>query len=106
MLTQEQINCIPDELKEWNQWVGFKLISKDGWKTDKIPKNPRNGRNAQVNNSATWGTFEKALKRGPDGIGFVFTREDPYVGGDLDNCVNPETGEIDLLRLLFFKCTP
>ena len=30
-----------------------------------------------------------------DGIGFVFTPEDPYVGIDLDGARNPETGIIE-----------
>jgi primase-polymerase (primpol)-like protein len=29
-----------------------------------------------------------------DGIGFVFSSADPFVGIDLDDCRNPETGEI------------
>jgi putative DNA primase/helicase len=28
------------------------------------------------------------------GVGFVFTKDDPYAGIDLDHCRNPETGEI------------
>jgi putative DNA primase/helicase len=31
-----------------------------------------------------------------DGIGFVFSSGDPYVGIDLDKCRVPETGEIAL----------
>ncbi|RDZ39560.1 hypothetical protein C5B91_19430 [Haloferax sp. Atlit-10N] len=33
--------------------------------------------------------------RNADGIGFVFTEEDPIVGVDLDDCRNPETGDVD-----------
>ncbi|ELZ68779.1 hypothetical protein C457_10976 [Haloferax prahovense DSM 18310] len=30
-----------------------------------------------------------------DGIGFVFTQDDPIVGVDLDDCRDPETGDVD-----------
>lgn len=73
----------PDELKECNQfvcWVG----------SDKIPKNPASGKNAQSNNPATWGTFKQAIKAcetfGFDGIGFMFAP--PYFGIDLDHCMD------------------
>jgi putative DNA primase/helicase len=46
----------------------------------------------------TWRTFEEAVEaletRRYDGIGFVLCSADPFVGIDLDNCRNPETGEI------------
>jgi len=32
---------------------------------------------------------------GADGIGFVVTKNDDVVGIDLDDCVNPKTGEIE-----------
>ena len=53
MLTKAE--NIPEELKRLSQWV---CVSK----TDKIPKNPFNGKNAQANNPKTWGTFEQAVK--------------------------------------------
>ncbi|MFC6787135.1 hypothetical protein ACFQFH_15005 [Halobaculum halobium] len=47
----------------------------------------------------TWSTFEEALSTAtrPDvsGIGFVFTSDDPYVGVDLDDCRDPESGAFD-----------
>ena len=59
---------IPNELKEERNWVC--------WTTDKLPKNPHTGQNAQSNNPDTWGTFEEALnacnKYNFDGLGFVF----------------------------------
>jgi putative DNA primase/helicase len=32
-------------------------------------------------------------------VGFVFCSGDPYVGIDLDDCVDPETGQIELWAL-------
>jgi primase-polymerase (primpol)-like protein len=46
----------------------------------------------------TWRPFEeavRALETGRySGVGFVFCSADPFVGVDLDDCRNPETGEI------------
>lgn len=69
---------------------------------EKPPKKPYNPkfkeREAKPNTPTTWGSFEQALKRfeqgGFDGVGYVFSAEDPYTGIDLDNAVNPETGEL------------
>ena len=45
---------------------------------------------ARSNDSSTWDSFDKArevLQKGKaDGIGFVVTADDPYVGIDLDDC--------------------
>ncbi len=47
----------------------------------------------------TWRTFEeavRALETGEyDGVGFVFSSGDPFVGIDLDKCRDPETGELE-----------
>jgi putative DNA primase/helicase len=48
-----------------------------------------------------WATFEEAFAayeagESPyDGIGFVFCSADPFVGIDLDDCRNPQTGEVE-----------
>lgn len=46
---------------------------------------------ARVNQPSTYSDFnscyETYLEKGYDGIGFVFTGEDPYVGIDLDDCL-------------------
>lgn len=74
---------IPAELRgvpNWVCWVG----------SDKIPKNPQTGKNAQSNNPKSWGTFPQAVKAcetfGFDGIGFMFAP--PYFGVDLDHCID------------------
>lgn len=75
---------IPDELKKVKNWVCFT--------SDKMPKNPHTGGNAQSNNPSTWGTFDEAIeaveKYGFSGIGFEFTP--PYFGVDLDKCLDNE----------------
>lgn len=92
---------IPDTLIERRQWVTWRYEDdpKRPDKPKKMPKNPATGNNAQTNNAQTWGTYQQAQAalsgRKHSGVGFVFTDEDPFVGGDLDGCRNPETGEID-----------
>lgn len=80
------------------QWVVFRL-ERRGDSYTKVPYNPRTGKMASSQNPGTWGSFDQAVEAyqagGYDGIGFVFTDEDPYVGIDLDKCRNPETGELE-----------
>jgi len=81
MLTK--VENIPEELKTLSQWV---CVSK----SDKIPKNPFNGKNAKANDPKSWGTFQQAVKAcdtfGFDYIGFEFAP--PYFGVDLDHCLD------------------
>ncbi|WP_442957034.1 phage/plasmid primase, P4 family [Peribacillus sp. Aquil_B8] len=47
---------------------------------------------AQSNNRRTWSTFQSIVHRynqgGYDGIGFMFSKDDPFIGIDIDHCVN------------------
>ena len=92
------IDSIPEELTQWDQWVNWKIEIRDGKKT-KIPVNPNTGKYASTSDSSTWGTFEEAIegleKHRVNGIGFVLTADDPFVGGDLDHCLDLETGEME-----------
>ncbi|WP_117595436.1 phage NrS-1 polymerase family protein [Haloprofundus halophilus] len=94
-LTQESI---PEELAERPQWVCWRQEKRDGKKT-KIPVVPGVGSFASSTDPETWADFQTAceyLEHGrADGIGFVFTEEDPIVGVDLDDCRDPETGDTD-----------
>lgn len=91
---------IPSELKKRRQWVNWKYAKDEKGKWTKHPYNPRTGRKAKSTDLMTWSAFEDALEAYEfgkyDGIGFVFCSGDPYVGVDLDGCVDPETGEIAL----------
>ncbi|RVU62867.1 DNA primase [Bacillus thuringiensis] len=82
-------NEIPTELKNLPQWVLWRKEERNG-KPTKIPYQA-NGEMAQANNRRTWSTFATAVKfylEGDyDGIGFVFNRQDNYIGIDIDKCV-------------------
>lgn len=76
---------MPKELKQEKNFVC--------WTSDKLPKNPHTGQNAQSNNPDTWGTFEEALRACEkyhfDGVGFVFDgKPNGYFGVDLDHCLD------------------
>lgn len=87
---QYNFNNIPSELKLTNQWVLWKSTVREGKKT-KVPFQS-DGTMAQSNNRRTWSTFQSIVHRynqgGYDGIGFMFSKDDPFVGIDLDHCVN------------------
>jgi putative DNA primase/helicase len=91
------VESIPEELKRLAQWVSWKKESV-GTKVKKIPLDPEKGVFARVSDASTWSSFEKALhfyrSGGCDGIGFVFKEDDPYLGLDLDHCMDPQTGQI------------
>jgi putative DNA primase/helicase len=89
---------IPQELKTQPNWVCYRMESRFGqMKPTKIPYNPVTGEKAKANEPATWTDYETcvaAAERGEyAGIGFEFAP--PYIGVDLDQCRNSETGEID-----------
>ena len=99
---QINIEKIPKELMTLPQWLVYRLVwNEKRKKNDKIPYQT-NGEYAKINDPSTWTTFENALKAASDpvgavadfaGIGFVFTKDDPYCGVDFDTCFD-ETGRI------------
>ncbi|WP_142859850.1 phage NrS-1 polymerase family protein [Salinigranum halophilum] len=81
---------LPAALLDYDQWVCWQTEERDDKQT-KIPINPTSGRYASTTDSTTWAAFEEARQYavGTDnieGLGFVFTDNDPFVGVDLDNC--------------------
>ncbi|MDB9234589.1 hypothetical protein PN419_14900 [Halorubrum ezzemoulense] len=89
---------IPERLRERDQWVCWREAERDG-KPTKIPVTPGAGGFASATESETWASFEAALDytetEYADGVGFVFTDDDPIVGVDLDDCRGPETDDVD-----------
>lgn len=88
---QQDIDNIPHQLRSYPHWVCYKLINKGEPKLAKVPYDPKTGRPAKANDPKTWGTFEQAVKVAKNGkyngIGFEFSKEDPFCGVDLDSCV-------------------
>ncbi len=93
---------IPEELRIRKGWVAWKFKTVDG-KNRKVPINARTGGNAKSNLPETWSTGLTAYAfylnhnngGGIQGIGYVVSESDLYVGIDLDHCRNSETGEIN-----------
>lgn len=89
---------VPKELKQLPQWVVWRLepdSERPDEKPDKTPYQPADpDRRASHSNPQTWSTFDEALhvykfSQGGnfqfDGIGFVFTEDDPFVFLDIDS---------------------
>ena len=89
--------ALPDDLLDRVQWVGWRKQTRGGDET-KVPVDV-NGGYASATDETTWTDFDEALayaqEGNADGVGFVFTDNDPYVGVDLDTCRDSETGEIE-----------
>ncbi len=83
-------NEIPSELRLLPQWILWKAEEKGGRYT-KIPYQI-DGNEARSNDRRTWSTFATAAKfyteSDADGIGFVFSRQDNFIGIDIDKCVS------------------
>ncbi|GAB7121199.1 hypothetical protein JCM9743_36700 [Natrinema sp. JCM 9743] len=64
---------------------------------------PGSGAFASSTDPETWASFETALEyagtESADGIGFVFTDDDPIVGVDLDDCRDPASDDVDDIAL-------
>jgi putative DNA primase/helicase len=88
-------DTIPADLTELDQWVLWKYEARDG-KTTKIPYQPDHQR-ASTTSKLTWRSYAEVCAaynrngRSFSGIGFVFTPDDPYLGIDLDNCLEGGT---------------
>lgn len=87
---------VPIELQNLKQWVCWEARS-NGKRVNKVPVMPNTRRNLNINIRSNWLTFEEAIHACQtfklDGIGFVFTSEDSYVGIDIDHCVD-ENGDL------------
>ena len=107
---------IPDALRERPQWVCWRVECRacghlldygaqvcadsdcDG-DPSKVPVVAGGGYRASTTDPESWTDFETALAyhrrddTGTEGIGYVFAENGPFVGIDLDNSRDPETGE-------------
>lgn len=97
------LDAIPVAVRRLPQWVLWQFI----WKEEtsqwaKIPISAHDFKFAKSDSPETWASFERVSEQyrnqpeSFDGIGFVFSADDPYCGIDFDNCVNTD-GTIDPL---------
>jgi hypothetical protein len=89
----------PAELAALPQWLIWRFTERDGRLT-KVPHTTM-GYGASPTNSGHWSTFEHAHRAAQrpgfaNGVGFVFTAEDPYCGIDLDDCYPSDAAECAL----------
>ncbi len=107
------VNNIPLELRERSQWVVWKFKSRRGENSlpgqqTKVPFRADTGGAASSTNPQTWCSFEEAYQAFQtgswDGIGYVFSQDDPYIGIDLDDCRSPETGDLTSDAINWIKC--
>jgi putative DNA primase/helicase len=82
------VAAIPQELRDRRQWVAWRYLERDG-KATKVPYRADGQGLASTTDPDTWATFEDAIaaavKLPADGVGYVFSADDPYVGVDLDD---------------------
>jgi hypothetical protein len=108
-----QFDGIPENLKALARWVLWRPEERDG-KITKVPFTPW-GKRADSMDSQTWSAFEtvkQAYEKNPDvwsGVGFVL--RPPFVGLDLDNCVNdggPNQRAAKIIERLnsYSECSP
>ena len=108
---EPDFGTIPDELRNYAQWVVFKAV----WRHNRWTKPPKQAvainRDAKVNDPSTWTDFNSVAfsyddhRDALDGIGFVVTADDDIFGIDLDHCRDPDTGEAepwstDIIKLM------
>lgn len=96
-------NGIPVDLKmipRFCLWKYTLVGDQESQKWSKLPVQ-HTGKSASSTNPATWTDFftaQKAYENGNfDGIGFVFTGDDNLIGIDIDDCRDPQTGELNEL---------
>ncbi len=96
---------VPEDLEDYPQWVGWeyrRIKAKPG--CTKVPlrlDGSHTGSPASTTDPSTWASYDVA--RPHPRIGFVFTAKDPFCGMDLDDCLDPETGEITLAARVILR---
>lgn len=103
LITSVRAN-VPSELLVLPQWVCWRKQVRNG-KATKVPYNAKTGAHAKSDNPTTWATFEQAAAaygRGEyDGLGFMFSQDDPYAGVDFDHCADDRANmDADKLAML------
>jgi primase-polymerase (primpol)-like protein len=103
------LDCVPEELRTGRRHVNWRY---EGDPATKMLKVAGTLSNASSTNPRTWRTFEEcvaAMERRPGryaGVGRIIAKDDPFVGVDLDDVRDPQTGRLsdraqEIIRLLY-----
>jgi len=91
---------VPRALTELSRWLCWKPVRRDGEWT-KEPRDaaaPERDHSVSATDAANLTTFSTAADAATDrddrGLGFTFMADGPLVGVDLDDCRDPDTGEL------------
>lgn len=110
-----RLDSIPAELRGCHQWLVWRQESRPEGRTKraswtKVPYDARTGSHAATDQPADFCSFSRAVRtykeHGYSGIGFVFTKDDPYVGIDLDDCRDPVSGRLKLWAAKLIRRLP
>ncbi len=93
---------IPEEIREYAQWIVWKYMPNEKGKLTKVPFSPHTGEMASVQRPLTWGTYEEACRVAYryDGLGFMFTAQDPFIGIDIDHCIHDTVMTVEAKRMM------
>lgn len=93
-------DAIPAELRARRQWVVWRLVKRDDGKGTKVPYRADGSGKASSTDPSTWSTFDAAVAGAEalnaNGIGYVFSPDDPYFGLDLDG----ELSEVERMAII------
>jgi hypothetical protein len=87
---------VPRELRDRPQWVVWRIEHRDGKPTKVLYCPGQARRRASSTDPGTWDTLDGAIgslrKHGDwlQGVGYVFSKDDPYTGIDFDKCIGPD----------------
>ena len=90
------VESIPQAMLLVQRWLNWRAVERDG-KWTKVPVDPNTGGSGDSTNSSKWGSNGVAVNRTKhdDTLGLGFALGDGWLGVDLDNVVDPSTGEIN-----------
>jgi putative DNA primase/helicase len=95
-------DAVPETLTEREQWIAWRYkfdSGRDEW--TKVPVDADTGGFAKSTDPDTWVSFATALgyhertDTDTDGLGFVFSESGTVAGIDLDDCRDPDTGDLE-----------
>lgn len=76
-------------MKNFRQYINYKLVPGKNAHVDKLPLSPKTGQVCNAHDSGNWCSKKEAEEAGGL-IAFVFTADDPYFFIDIDNAYGPD----------------